>query len=89
MAQRIVDFADSNGLDGASVLEIGGGIGDIQVELLRRGASRTTNLELSGAYEAEALRLLEERGMAERATRVLGVDSRSRPTPSNPPTSSC
>ena len=73
-AQRIVDFADSTGLDGASVLEIGGGIGNIQVELLLRGASRTTNLELSGAYEDEAARLLDERGMRKRVTRMLGVD---------------
>ena len=73
-ARRIVDFAGSNGLDGASVLEIGGGIGNIQVELLLRGASRTTNLELSGAYEAEAERLLAERGLSQRATRRLGVD---------------
>ncbi len=73
-ARRIVEFADSNGLDGASVLEVGGGIGDIQVELLLRGASRTTNLELSGAYEAEAATLLDEKGLQGRATRMLGVD---------------
>jgi magnesium-protoporphyrin O-methyltransferase len=65
-AQRIVDFADSTGLEGASVLEIGGGIGNIQVELLARGAARTTNLELSGAYEDEAARLLDERGLRTR-----------------------
>ena len=69
-----MDFAGSNDLDGASVLEIGGGIGDIQLELLLRGASRTTNLELSGAYEAEAARLLDEKGLRERAARVVGVD---------------
>jgi magnesium-protoporphyrin O-methyltransferase len=73
-AQRIVDVARSNDLEGASVLEVGGGIGDIQVELLLHGASRTTNLELSGAYEAEAARLLEERGLKGRAARRLGVD---------------
>lgn len=73
-ARRIVDFAASNDLDGATVLEIGGGIGDIQVELLLRGASRTTNLELSGAYEAEAMRLLDEKGLRGRAARIVGVD---------------
>src|SRR5688572_20982983 len=74
VAERIVDFAASNGLEGASVLEIGGGIGDIQVELLLRGASRTTNLELSGAYETEAMRLLDEKGMRGRAGRLVGID---------------
>ena len=73
-ARRIVEFAGSNDLDGATVLEIGGGIGDIQVELLLRGASRTTNLELSGAYEAEAMRLLDEKGLRGRAARIVGVD---------------
>jgi protein-L-isoaspartate O-methyltransferase len=73
-ARRIVEFAGSNDLDGASVLEIGGGIGDIQVELLLRGASHTTNLELSGAYETEAMRLLDEKGLRGRAARVVGVD---------------
>ena len=73
-ARRIVDFAGSNDLHGATVLEIGGGIGDIQLELLLRGASRTTNLELSGAYEAEAMRLLDEKGLRGRAARVVGVD---------------
>ena len=78
-ARRIVDFAESNDLTGATVLEIGGGIGDIQLELLQHGASRTTNLELSGAYEVEAARLLDERGLRGRATRVLGVDLAASP----------
>ena len=73
-ARRIVDFARSNDVAGASVLEIGGGVGAIQVELLLQGATRTTNLELSGAYEAEAARLLEEHGLRERAERVVGID---------------
>ena len=73
-ARRMVDFASSNDIEGATVLEIGGGIGDLQLELLLRGASRTTNLELSGAYEAEAKRLLEENGLGGRAARVVGVD---------------
>ena len=46
-AQGIGDFATAQGLAGATVLEIGGGGGDLQVELLRRGASHVTNLEPS------------------------------------------
>ena len=34
----MVAFLAEQGLDGATVLEIGGGVGDIQLELLRRGA---------------------------------------------------
>jgi magnesium-protoporphyrin O-methyltransferase len=50
-------------------LEIGGGVGDIQVELLRRGAVRTTNLELVESYEADAQALSATAGVADRITR--------------------
>jgi 2-polyprenyl-3-methyl-5-hydroxy-6-metoxy-1,4-benzoquinol methylase len=70
-AQRIVDLIAEQGLDGATVLEVGGGIGAIQVELLKRGAARTTNLELSPAYEKEARQLLREAGLADRAERRI------------------
>lgn len=73
-ARRIIECARSDGLDGVTVLEVGGGVGAIQVELLLEGAARTTNLELSGAYEAEAAQLLDEHGVRNRAKRVLGVD---------------
>jgi magnesium-protoporphyrin O-methyltransferase len=68
-AQRIVDHLSEGGLEGASVLEIGGGIGDVQVELLRRGAARTTNLELVDAYETAAAELAGTAGVGERMTR--------------------
>jgi 2-polyprenyl-3-methyl-5-hydroxy-6-metoxy-1,4-benzoquinol methylase len=70
-ARGIVDFATAQGIAGATVLEIGGGVGQIQIELLRRGAAQVTNLEISGNYEAEAARLLEQAGITERVTRRL------------------
>jgi 2-polyprenyl-3-methyl-5-hydroxy-6-metoxy-1,4-benzoquinol methylase len=70
-AQRIVDFATSRGIEGATVLEIGGGVGHLHVELLRRGASRVTNLEISQNYESEAARVMDEAGVRERITRRL------------------
>lgn len=78
-ARWIVDFAESVGLGGATMLEIGGGIGDIQVEALRRGAAHTTNLELSSAYEADAATLLDEAGLRDRATRRVGIDLAQTP----------
>jgi magnesium-protoporphyrin O-methyltransferase len=66
---RMVDFLTGRGIEGASVLEIGGGVGEIQLELLRRGAARVTNLEISGGYEDEARRLLEQSGLGGRVTR--------------------
>jgi 16S rRNA G966 N2-methylase RsmD len=70
-ARRMVDFLERRGVQGATVLEIGGGIGEIQVELLRRGAARATNLELSPGYEAEAGALLAAAGLEGRAERRL------------------
>jgi 2-polyprenyl-3-methyl-5-hydroxy-6-metoxy-1,4-benzoquinol methylase len=68
-AQQMVAFLERHGIDGATVLEIGGGVGELQIELLKRGAARTVNLELSPAYEEEAARLLRENGVAGRAER--------------------
>jgi 2-polyprenyl-3-methyl-5-hydroxy-6-metoxy-1,4-benzoquinol methylase len=65
----MVDFLAARGLHGATVLEIGGGVGDIQLELLRRGASRATNLELVDAYEGPARELAAEAGLSARVSR--------------------
>ncbi|SEL54559.1 magnesium-protoporphyrin O-methyltransferase [Blastococcus sp. DSM 46786] len=70
-ARRMVELLEHRGLRGATVLEIGGGVGEIHIELLRRGAASATNLELSPAYEAEAARLLDEAGLAGRVDRRL------------------
>ncbi len=67
--QRIVDFCADQGLEGATVLEIGGGIGELQLELLRRGAAETTNLELVDSYDEEANELAASAGVADRVHR--------------------
>lgn len=69
---RMVDYLVSRGMDGRSVLEAGGGIGAIQIELLRAGAAKTTNVELSGGYEVVAAELLEREGLADRVERHVG-----------------
>ena len=70
-AARMVELITSHGIDGATVLEIGGGVGQIQIELLKRGAARATNLELSESYEQHAQQLLAETGMTERVQRRI------------------
>jgi magnesium-protoporphyrin O-methyltransferase len=70
-SRRMVEFLAAQGLEGSSVMEIGGGVGEIQIELLKHGAERTVNLELVGAYDGEARRLLAEEGLADRAERRL------------------
>jgi 2-polyprenyl-3-methyl-5-hydroxy-6-metoxy-1,4-benzoquinol methylase len=70
-ARRMVEFLEGRGIEGATVLEVGGGIGEIQIELLERGARRAINLELSPAYDEEAAILLREAGVEARAERRL------------------
>jgi 2-polyprenyl-3-methyl-5-hydroxy-6-metoxy-1,4-benzoquinol methylase len=70
-AQRMVDFLTARGIEGATVLEVGGGVGEIQLELLRHGAARATNLELVDAYDIPARELAAEAGMTERVSRRL------------------
>jgi 2-polyprenyl-3-methyl-5-hydroxy-6-metoxy-1,4-benzoquinol methylase len=62
-AARVTAFLEDAGIENATVLEIGGGVGEIQLELLKRGAARAVNLELSPAYDAEARSLLREAGI--------------------------
>jgi 16S rRNA G966 N2-methylase RsmD len=68
-SRRMVDFLEQRGIEDAVVLEVGGGVGEIQIELLKRGAARAVNLELSREYDAEARGLLREAGLEGRAER--------------------
>jgi magnesium-protoporphyrin O-methyltransferase len=67
--QRVIDFCADQGIEGATVLEIGGGIGELQLELLRRGAAETTNLELVDSYDEQANELAASAGVADRVHR--------------------
>ena len=69
--QRIIDVLVSRGIVGASVLEIGGGVGELQLELLRAGAARATNLELVDAYDEYALGLAADAGLGDRIERRI------------------
>jgi 16S rRNA G966 N2-methylase RsmD len=70
-SRRMVEFLEQGGLAGATVLEVGGGVGELQLELLKRGAQRAINLELSPAYEHEAAQLIREAGAEGRVERRL------------------
>jgi SAM-dependent methyltransferase len=62
--RRLVDAVAVR--NGETVLEIGGGVGTIEIELLRAGAAQTINVELSAAYEQQGQKLLDEAGLAGR-----------------------
>jgi magnesium-protoporphyrin O-methyltransferase len=68
---QIVAFLETQGIEGASVLEIGGGIGELQLELLESGAAHAVNLELSPGYDREAEALLREAGLEGRIDRRI------------------
>lgn len=71
-SKAVVDFLADRGISGATVLEIGGGVGQLQVELLLHlGALRAVNLEISNGYEPEAAELLERSGLNDRVDRRL------------------
>jgi 2-polyprenyl-3-methyl-5-hydroxy-6-metoxy-1,4-benzoquinol methylase len=65
-ARNMVDFLRGRGIEGATVLEVGGGVGEIEIELLKVGAAQAQNLELSLGYEEEARKLAEEAGVGGR-----------------------
>ncbi|MBW3592601.1 MAG: SAM-dependent methyltransferase [Actinobacteria bacterium] len=69
--ERLVGFLRERGVEGATVLEVGGGVGAIQLELLKAGAARATNVELSPAYEEHAAALAREAGLDHRVERRL------------------
>ncbi len=70
-ARTLAGWALEAGVEGVEVLDVGGGVGAIQAELLRSGAARGTVVEVVPAYEPFARSLVESVGVAERSRFVL------------------
>lgn len=70
--EEMVGFLRRRGVEGSTVLEVGGGVGALQLELLKAGAAQATNLELSPEYEDVAVELAQEARVSERVERRLG-----------------
>jgi magnesium-protoporphyrin O-methyltransferase len=68
-SRQIVELLKAQGVTGRTVLEVGGGIGSIQIELLKAGAARATSIELTPTYEDVAMDLLREAGLEDRVER--------------------
>ncbi len=68
MARAIARRASARGLEGATVLEIGGGIGQVLLELLKGGAREGEIVELVPSYEKHARTIAAEAGVVDRAT---------------------
>ncbi len=71
-AQLIVDELARRGIAGTTVLEIGGGVGAIGLELLKLGAAHVTVVELSHGYDEEAAALVAESGFEGQVERLHG-----------------
>jgi magnesium-protoporphyrin O-methyltransferase len=70
-SRRIADLLKERGVEGKSLLEVGGGIGTIQIELLKAGIARAINVELTPTYEKAADQLVREAGVADRVERKV------------------
>ena len=72
-AATVVELLTEFGPKGMTVLEVGGGVGEIQVALLESGvAASAINIDLSPNWETPAAALLSERGLTGRVTRRNG-----------------
>jgi magnesium-protoporphyrin O-methyltransferase len=70
-SKRILDFVKERGVEGKTVLEVGGGIGAIEIELLKAGMVRAVNVELTPTYETAAGELIAESGLSDRVERRI------------------
>jgi spermidine synthase len=70
--RMLLEALQREGIKDATVLDIGGGIGAIQQELLDAGADRATSVEASAAYLRAAREEAERRGHSDRISYEAG-----------------
>lgn len=71
--RALIDAIVAEGIEGATLLDIGGGIGAIQLELLASGAARSTTVDATEAYVAVARAEAERRGFGDRTSNRAGA----------------
>jgi hypothetical protein len=72
LSEQVASVVTQRCVQGATILEVGGGIGALDVELLHAGAERAINVELSPEYEHAAAALASERGVEHQIERRVG-----------------
>jgi magnesium-protoporphyrin O-methyltransferase len=70
-AERLAEWAAATGLSEATVLDVGGGVGAIQAELVREGATAGTVVDVVPVYEIYARELADQTGITARTSFVL------------------
>jgi magnesium-protoporphyrin O-methyltransferase len=66
MARSLARRAGARGVDGVTVVEIGGGVGQVLLELLKAGAARGEVVELLPTYEPHVRALAADAGVEDR-----------------------
>jgi magnesium-protoporphyrin O-methyltransferase len=70
-SRRIFDLIKKRAVEGKTLLEVGGGVGAIEIELLKAGMAQAVNVELTPTYERAAGDLLGEAGLIDRVERKI------------------
>ena len=71
MAASMVSYLATHDIEDTTVLEVGGGIGALQIELLKAGAGSSTNVDISGGYERVASRLFAREQLTDCTARFV------------------
>lgn len=70
--RMLLDAVKAQGIEGATLLDIGGGVGVIQHELLRAGAGRATGVDAAPAYIEAAREEARRQGYSDRVEQRHG-----------------
>jgi methylase of polypeptide subunit release factors len=70
--RSLIEAIEAEGIGGATVLDIGGGVGVVSLELLARGARAAQSVDASAPYVAVATAEAARRGYADRSSHLEG-----------------
>jgi magnesium-protoporphyrin O-methyltransferase len=70
--RELIDAIVAGGVDGATVLDVGAGVGAVHLSLLEAGAARAVDVDASRQYLDTARGEAERRGLADRVTYRYG-----------------
>ncbi len=72
MTRALIEALAAGGIEGQTVLDIGGGVGAVHHELLRSGAAAAVDVDASRAYVRAAREEAERQGHASRVHYIIG-----------------
>lgn len=70
--QELIDAIRTQGIEGATLVDVGAGVGAVHLALLEAGAARAIDVDASREYIAAARAEAERRGLADRVTYRYG-----------------